>query len=456
MNRREFLKQAGLSAFSLMFAKGIAFGRKEPPNFVLLFADDLGYGDLGCYGHPIIRTPNLDRLARQGIRLTSFYAAAPTCSPSRASLLTGRYGIRCGLPYTIGPESTRALSRDVPTLAEVLKEAGYATAAIGKWHLGHSKPEYLPLGRGFDYYFGLLYSNDMTPPWVKTRRPLKLYRNNEPVEYPVKVDLLTQRYTEEAVNFIRKNRNRPFFLYLPYSMPHLPLGASERFRGRSRAGLYGDVVEELDWSVGRILEELRSLGLEENTFVVFTSDNGPWLHLPPRMLQGGVKPWHVGSPGPLRGAKATTYEGGLRVPCIIRWPAGLPSGKVLPDLFSTLDIFPTFVAAAGLKVKGDLDGENILPYLRGEPLRREREFYYFMNQYLEAVRVGPWKYRFGIDRISRQLREELFHLELDPSERYNMLEQERKLAERLREQLLRFAQQTGALVRKASTAQKQR
>ena len=276
-----------------------AAARTGQPNIVILFADDLGYSDLGTFGHPTIRTPNLDRMAFEGIKLTTFYSAAPLCTPSRAALLTGRYPIRSGLVKVLFPASEGGIPDYEVTLAEALRAVGYATACIGKWHLGHL-PQFLPTAHGFDYYFGLPYSNDMDRS-DRGHPPLPLMPNTELVEVPADEDTLTLRYTEEALGFIEQSvaRGVPFFLYLPYTMVHVPLSVSDDFRDTSLRGRYGDAVEEIDWSVGRILDGLRSLGISENTLVVFTSDNGPWLT---RMLAGGTAT-------PLRGGKGSTWEG---------------------------------------------------------------------------------------------------------------------------------------------------
>ncbi len=286
------------------FAAGAAFAA---PNIVLLFADDLGYGDLGVNGNPTIRTENIDRMAAQGLRMTSFYSA-PSCVPARTQLLLGRYPSRVALGGT-GAGGSGGIPDDETTLAQALRTVGYRTAMAGKWHLGYAREEYLPTGRGFGQWFGLPYSNDMQPPWVKTDVPLWLYRDAQRIEHPVDQDRLTARYTQNAVEFIERQDSTPFFLYLAYSMPHLPLHTADNFRGRSRGGLYGDVIETIDWSVGEIMRTLYETRKITDSIVVFTSDNGPWLNLPPRMLAGGVEPWHAGSPGPFRGAKHTTYEG---------------------------------------------------------------------------------------------------------------------------------------------------
>lgn len=397
------------------------------PNFVLLFADDLGYGDLASFGHPTIATPNLDRLAAQGIRLTSFYAE-PACSPSRAALLTGRYSVRSGLGSVIGPDARHGIPESEVTLAEAIAAKGYRTAAIGKWHLGHAEPRFRPRANGFERYFGLLYSNDMIRPWVQTDRPLELWRDDAAIEHPVDQTTLTERYTEEALRFIADADNRPFFLYLAYSMPHVPISVSARFAGRSRAGLYGDVIETIDWSAGRIVEELERRGLSRRTLVVFTSDNGPWQEMPDRMFSGGViKPWHAGSAGPLRGHKAQTWEGGVRVPFIARWTGRIPAGRVDPGMGSVMDLYTTLVRLAGADVPTDrpVDGLDLSDWLTGGTASSPRRtFYYFRESRLEAVRDGPWKLRLSNHgRAGAAAGDppvpELYDLEVDPSERYD-------------------------------------
>jgi arylsulfatase A-like enzyme len=367
-----------LAALSLM--AGHARAGEPPravsrPNIVIILADDLGYGDLGCYGHPRFTTPNLDRMAVEGVRLTQFNTPMPFCAPTRAALLTGRYPFRCGL--STNPEPDRGPAADVValpqgevTLAQVIKRAGYATGMVGKWHLGHQSPNELPTRRGFDEYIGIPYRNDM--------RPVRLLEGEKEVEYPVVQATLTRRYTERALRFIDRNRDRPFFLYFAHAMPHKPLACSEAFYKKSGAGLYGDVLAELDWSVGQVLARLKDLGLDTRTLVLFTSDNGPW---------------YGGSTGGLRGMKSTTWEGGFRVPCIARWPGRLPSGVVCPALTVTMDLFATALAAADVPAPQDrvIDGKNLLPLLAGKVRDVHDVILGQQGPRLVTVRDARWK-----------------------------------------------------------------
>ena len=447
--RRGFLKAmlAGGAAAAastglgcLARSAGAAASRQDGrPNIVMLFADDVGWGDLGCFGHPTVQTPNLDRMADEGMRLTSFYSA-PWCVPARIQLMTGRFPPRTGIQGTSVGGSGGIPDSEV-TLAQALKAAGYRTGMMGKWHLGYAKDEYLPTGKGFDYYFGLPYSNDMRRPWVNTDVPLWLYENTKKVEHPVDQDTLTTRYTEHAVDFIRKNKDGPFFLYLAYAMAHLPIHTTERFRGTSRAGLYGDVMATIDWSVGQILSTLKDLGLDENTLVVFTSDNGPWLNLPKRMLQGGNQPWHQGTPGPLRGWKHTTYEGGLREPTVVRWPGRVPPNRDSSDMACLMDLYVTFVKLGGGQLPDHpVDGLDLMPWLEGRADRSPRkEFFYVLHNRVEAVRDEEWKLRTR-DGV------ELFNLESDPSERFNRAEEQPEIVERLHKRMEAMAKELGAKV----------
>ncbi len=363
MTRRDFLATA--AAGPLL---GVA-ANPPRPNVVFILCDDLGYGDLGCYGSSI-RTPNLDKLAAEGVRCTNFDSADPVCSPSRAALLTGRYPTRVGVPRVLFPQDTEGLALDETTLANVAQARGYKTTCIGKWHLG--RPEkYLPTSRGLDHYFGIPYSNDMNPRC--------LLEDTKVVEETATLETLTQRYTQRAVRFMRESAGTPFFLYLPHTFPHIPLAASARFRGKSAEGLYGDVVEELDWSVGEVLGELKRLQLERDTLVMFTSDNGPW---------------YQGSPGKLRGRKATTYEGGVREPFLARWPGRIPAGTESDAVLSMLDVFPTVSKLMGGAPPADkpLDGVDIWPVLTGDKKNIERDvLLYFDNWDLQCARWNHWK-----------------------------------------------------------------
>jgi uncharacterized sulfatase len=418
--------------------------RPDRPNVVVILADDLGYGDLGLYGHPVIRTPRIDRLATEGVRLTSFYAA-PSCSPSRYQLLTGRYSIRGGVHDALMPESKAGLARDEVSIADLATSAGYRTAAVGKWHLGNL-PGFFPTEHGFGSYFGLLYSNDMIRPWVQTDAPLRLYRNTEGVPGEVDVATLTERYTDEAVAFIRDNRSRPFFLYLAHSMPHVPLGVPPRFAGTSGGGRYGDVIEMIDWSTGVILDTLREAGVEGRTIVVFTSDNGPWVDMPARMLvDARVVRTDAGSAGLLRGSKATTWEGGVRVPFIARWPGRIPAGAASPALASTLDLLPTIARLIGAPAPGGrpIDGVDILPVLEGRAASAREEFFYLNSTRLEGVRDARWKLRVNTVAAGKTA-VELYDLLRDPSERWDVAADHADILQRLSGRMRKFARETGA------------
>jgi len=425
------LTAALLAGWSLVGA-GAAAERADRPNVVIVFCDDLGYGDLGCYGHPTVRTPNLDRMAQEGQKWTNFYAAASVCTPSRAALLTGRLPIRNGMASdrrrVLFPDSAGGLPPDEVTIAEALKPLGYATACVGKWHLGHL-PQYLPTRQGFDSYFGIPYSNDMdrVADSPKGREAfwdpkieywnVPLMRDERIVERPADQNTITKRYAEESVAFLRKNRDRPFFLYLAHSMPHVPLFTSDEFRGTSLRGLYGDVIEEIDWSVGRVLDTLRELKLDRKTLVVFTSDNGPWL----------IFNEHGGSAGLLRDGKGCTFEGGMREPALFWWPGTIEPG-VVADLGCTMDLLPTLCTLAGADLPADrvLDGMDISPALLGTgPSPRDAMFYYRGVQ-LYAVRQGPFKAHFitrpayGPGKPETHDPPLLYHLGHDPSEQYDV------------------------------------
>jgi arylsulfatase len=412
LTRRGFLLTAA-GAISAPLLTGAA----KPPNIVFILCDDLGYGDLGCYGSKI-RTPNLDRMASEGVRFTNFCSADPVCSPSRAALLTGRYPTRVGVPRVLFPQDPGGLNLDETTLADVLKAQGYKTMCIGKWHLG--RPEkYLPTSRGFDEYFGIPYSNDMTP--------RVLMHNTQVVQETADLDALTQQYTEHAVRFINQSKGSPFFLYMPHTYPHIPLGASARFRGKSSEGLYGDVIEEVDWSVGEVLKALKQNNVDDNTLVMFSSDNGPW---------------YQGSPGRLRGRKNTTYEGGVREPFIARWPGKIPGDRVCHGLASMMDIFPTVARQCGARLPSKpLDGIDIWPLLTGARSSLERRPLLYFNLWnLQCARWMNWKLHIARYNTEAYVpappggvhnyvlpRPELYNLELDPDESYDVAPENPKI-----------------------------
>jgi arylsulfatase A-like enzyme len=400
------------------------------PNLIIILADDLGYGDLGCYGHPTIATPNLDHMAAEGMKFTQFYVASSVCTPSRAAMLTGRYPIRSGLTQVLIPKSTGGIPDSEVTLPAVLRTAGYATACIGKWHLGWQW-QYLPLNHGFDYFFGLPYANDMSPwaqpnnPTFKGDPPHPLIRNFE-VTNTTEPDQsqLTRQYTEESLAFIRQNaKKRPFFLYLAHTFPHLPLFASDKFRGQSRRGIYGDTVEELDWSCGELFKALKELDVDRETLVMFTSDNGPWVG---RKLEGG-------SPGPFTEGKVTTWEGGFREPAIFRWPGMIPAGVTTEAFATAMDLFTTFIKLGGGRMPTDrvIDGADISPVLLSNAAGREALFFYYFGEEVWAMRKGPWKIhrksitpgttaKWGAWTIVEHNPPLLFHVEHDPSERFDV------------------------------------
>ncbi len=364
------------------------------PNFVVLFADDLGYADLHCFGGQQMVTPNLDAMAKGGMRLTSFYASQAVCSASRCSLLTGCYNVRLSILGALGPGSKTCLNPAEQTIAEVLKPQGYATAIFGKWHLG-DRGDGLPTRHGFDEYFGLPYSNDMWPyhPTSKNFPPLPLMENDTVVNNNVTADdqqYLTRWSTEHAVDFIARNKSQPFFLYVPYSMPHVPIYASDKFSGSTGRGLFADVVAEIDWSVGQILGSLQSHGLDSNTLVLFTSDNGPWLSYGD----------HAGSAGPLREGKGTAWEGGQREPTVAYWPGKIAAGSVSDQVAGTIDVLPTLAGLAGAELPTQkIDGLDIWQVLsgQGEAKSPHEAFYYFWGKELHAVRSGAWKLHFPHD-----------------------------------------------------------
>ena len=436
-------KRSVLSMAVMIIVSFAAIGqsqiKNQRPNFVVIFCDDLGYGDLGCFGHPTIRTPNLDRMAVEGQKWTNFYVGASVCTPSRAALITGRLPVRNGMMSAkrrvLFPNSKGGLPASEVTIAECLKSAGYATAAVGKWHLGHH-PQFLPTAHGFDSYWGIPYSNDMDAQkgfanYRQTAKknanyvaPIKQYqvpiiKDTTVVERPANQHTLTRRYTEKTIEFIRENKDKPFFVYLAHNLPHIPLYAGKDQLGKSRRGIFGDVIEEIDTGVGQILATLKELNLAENTLVVFTSDNGPWLPFDT----------HGGTAGLLREGKGTTFEGGMREPTIFWWPTKAAPG-VQMEMGATMDLLPTFCALAKTKTPADrtLDGYDLSPLLLGETATSPRDrVFYWREEELYAVRVGPWKAHFitqGCYGIGEQKTvhetPQLYQLEHDPAEKHNI------------------------------------
>ena len=409
-----------------------------PPNIVFIFADDMGYGDLSCYGATDIKTPNIDRIADNGIKFTEFYSVSPVCSPSRYGLMTGRYPVRDGIHGGVFfPESWTGMDTTEVTMAQLLKQQGYATGIIGKWHLGHRR-QYLPRQRGFDYYFGIPYSNDM--------EAVAYLRNNVVVDQEVDQSQNVQTYTQEALRFVEEHQGGPFFLYLPHSMPHVPIYASNQFKDTSERGLYGDVIQEIDWSVGQIMDKLSSLGLAENTLIVVTSDNGPWLTMAE----------HGGSAGALRSGKQTTFEGGMRVPCVLQWPARVSGGRVVEGMYNMMDWFPTFADLTGANAPTDrpIDGEDIATILLGDGQRQGQDLAYYSvyTNEIGAFRSGDWKLKLPMERPyegrygyagepAHGLL--LFNLKDDPGEKNNLAEQQPEKVQELQQKIADFEQALG-------------
>ncbi len=433
----------GLCALAAAFT-GSLHAAEQPPNIVIIFTDDQGYADLGCFGAKGFTTPHLDRMAQEGMRFTNFYVAQAVCSASRAALLTGCYPNRIGIQGALGPNSKIGIHANEITLAELLKPLGYATAIYGKWHLG-DHPQFLPTRHGFDEYFGLPYSNDMWPkhPTNKSFPPLKLIQGETIIERDPDQRQLTGWYTERAVQFIAKHKDQPFFLYVPHSMPHVPLFVSSQFRGKSEQGLYGDVIMEIDHSVGRIRKALEQAGVAENTLVVFTSDNGPWLSY------GN----HAGSAGLLREGKGTTWEGGVREPTVMVWPGTIPPGTVCHEPVMTIDLLPTIAQLTGATLPAHpIDGKNIASLLRRDANARSphKALYFYWGRELQALRAGKWKLHFphryrtlgdtppGKDGLPARYSQKntelaLFDLDADPGETTNCAEDHPEVVMRLQQ-----------------------
>lgn len=434
-----WLLVCGFSMFSIA-------GAADRPNFIIIFTDDQGYNDLGCFGSPNIRTPNIDRMAAEGTRLTNFYSGASVCTPSRAALLTGCYPDRVGGLGVLFPNSKVALNPDEVTIPEMLRQQGYATACFGKWHLGHHQAS-LPTEHGFDEYFGIPYSNDMgvdssmslaeniTFQEGRTVDDFRanavksppLMRNQEVIEWPADQSSLTKRYTRETTRFIKEHANDPFFVYLPHTMPHVPLYVSKEFQGKSDAGLYGDAIEEIDWSVGEILKTLQDLQIDDRTMIIYTTDNGPWDFKgdDAERVKGNTNCRVGGSADPLRGAKFSNWEGGFRVPCVMRWPGRIATGKTCDQIAASIDLLPTIAEFSGASLANDrvIDGKSLVPVLEGQPnAKPPRETYFYRTQ---AVRSGQWKFMGG----------KLFNLQEDVSESIDLAGKYPEVTARLKQLL---------------------
>ena len=412
------------------------------PNIIVIFADDMGYGDIGINGAEGYTTPNIDRMAAEGMQFAEFCAGRSVCSPSRAALMTGCYPLRVGVKSNFGPKSTNGLHPDEMTIADLVKQRGYSTAMYGKWHLGHL-PDFLPTEQGFDEWYGLPYSNDMWPfhPDPRYNFPdLPLMEGKKILEYNSDQTKLTTEYTKRTVKFIETHKKKPFFIYFAHAMPHVPLFTSEKFAGKTKRGLYGDVLEEIDWSVGQILSTLKRLDMDENTLVIFTSDNGPWL------LYGD----HGGSAGPFREGKNTMFEGGMRVPCVMWWPGKIPAGSVCNELASTIDILPTIAGLTGAPLSDRrIDGLDIWPLMSGRSGAKtpHEAFYYYYSTNLQAVRSGRWKLHFAHDygmvaepggggkpgkRGTGKIALSLFDLKKDEGETTNVAAEHPEIVDRLK------------------------
>ena len=430
------------TGFSLALTS-VAMADEVKPNIIVFLTDDQGYNDVGVYGSPNIKTPNFDRMAAEGMRFTSAYVGSPVCGPSRSALMTGSYPIRIGEPKNSKALHTIPHTKEL-MIPEVLKPAGYKSAILGKWHAGDEKTKGHPLDQGFDYFFGTPKYNGVTKLIEDTKLRAPLIRNREVVVEAIEqkeMDQLTTWYTEEAIKFITENKKQPFFLYLAHNMPHVPLGVSDKFRGKSEGGFYGDVIEELDWSMGEILKTLKELNLDENTLVVFVSDNGPWI-------EDDIGD-HGGHADPLRGAKMKSWEGGPRVPFIVRWPGKVPAGKTSDAIVTTMDLLPTFADLAGESLPEDLtiDGKDLMPLLSGETEKSPHEYYYYYCYTdLEAIRDARWKLVLPraetpkwMNWWARHIHEvktiELYDLHADISESTNVADQHPEVVDRLLKQI---------------------
>lgn len=430
------IKKFFLIAFFVSLSTALS---ARPLNLVFILADDLGYGDLGCYGNTVHRTPNIDRMAEEGARFTNYYVTSSVCTPTRYAMLTGRHPARERMFEVLWPPSEGGMSPQEITMAEWLQEHGYQTGLAGKWHLGHHTPDMLPPNQGFDDWYGMPYPNDMGPFHVQAKRikgewpPMPMYRGLEIVEAPVNVDLLTQQYTAEAVRFIAENHHHPFFLFLSHAMPHTLLGASQGFKGKSGNGLYGDAVEELDWSVGEILRVLRAFELEEQTLVIFTSDNGAALS------QGAPNEdprWRAaGSNAPLRGGKGGVFEGGMREPGIFWWPGSIKAGLEIHTPAIITDTIPTFAELANLPgLPTAVDGESIAPLLKGKKPAAERTLFFGSGD-ARTARRGDWKYLVNSEMSWKRNAPDdpqLYNLASDPGETINLIKKYPQIARELR------------------------